>query len=103
MIPEDLIGIYSVLEVTMVPGRLLPNQQEHPGPVGTPGEVICCASHNEVMISKDEDMRLAMHVGHHCPLSSIYTHSKHHMSSHRTCLTKTSLESVLAKLYVNLS
>jgi hypothetical protein len=43
-----------------------------------------------------------MQAGHHCPLSPIYTPTKHHVFSYGSCLSKIPHESVLAKLHVSL-
>jgi hypothetical protein len=72
-----------------------------------PGEVLCHASLNEVKISQDEDTRPIKHCKasyasklYH-PLSPIYTLSKHHVSSHMSCLSKTPSESVLLDILRN--
>jgi hypothetical protein len=46
-------------------------------------------------------VKLAMQACNHCPLSPIYTPSKHHIS-HGSCLRKTPRESASAKLHVSL-
>lgn len=91
--------------------RPWPNQHESEGATTTsqdPGEVFCCASPNKAKISKykmwDQHgvAKLAVQACSHCLLSSIYTFSKHLMSSHGSCLSKTQCESVLAKHHVSL-
>ena len=49
------------------------SQQEAPGSPGTLGEVLCCASLNEVTIHEDAEskkvVKLGMQASHHCLLS----------------------------------
>jgi hypothetical protein len=45
--------------------------------------------------------RLAMQAPHHCPLSPIYSLSKHHLSFHGCCHSKTPQESASAKHQVS--
>jgi hypothetical protein len=83
------------------------SQHEESRPPGIPGEVLSCASLNQVKISEDVRPRsiakLTMQANpHHCPLGPIYTPFKHHMPSHRSylttwvCLSKTPRESISA-------
>ena len=67
---------------------------------GMLGEVLCYASLSKVQISEDEletneVLQSWLCKPLHCPLSPIYTPSKHHMPSHGFCLSKTPHESVL--------
>lgn len=62
------------------------SQQEPPGPTGTPGEVLSHASLNKVKINKDKDVRPTKHYKANCAsqlslLSTIYTPSKHYLST----------------------
>lgn len=71
----------------------------------------CHTSLNEVGISKNTRMKiqdqrsiikLVMQAHCHCPLSPIYILSKQYISSHGSCLSKTTAESVRAKHLMNL-
>ena len=63
-------------------------------PAGTPGEVLCCASLNEVKMSKDaRPTNLAVLAFYHYPLSPTCTLSKYYLSFHGSYLSKTPRES----------
>lgn len=68
------------------------SQWKQTEPAGTPVEVFCIAFVNKVNISKDSRpmkvARLPIQAFHHYPLNPTYTVSKHHVYSHRFCLTK---------------
>ena len=79
------------------------NQWEWPELAGTPGKVHCCASFNEVKMHYQQSIaRLAIQGWLHCLLSPIYTLSKHHLSSHRSCLSKTQCESATVRHHLHL-
>ena len=72
------------------------DQWEWLGSSRTPGKVLCYPSLNEAKINEDLRLsvaKLATQAHCHCLLSSIYTLSKHHISSHESCLSKTTRES----------
>ena len=54
---------------------------------GMPG-ILGCAPLNEVKIREDGRAMQAMQLSHCCPLSATYSLSKHHVSSHGSCLNK---------------
>ena len=80
-----------------------PHESARVGLAGTP-EVLCCASPNKVKIIKDWDVRPMKHCKANCASSpslsvDFYLYScKHHVSSPRSCLSKTPREYFLAKL-----
>lgn len=91
--------------------RPWPSRHESEGATRTsqdPGEIFCCASSNKAKISKykmwDQHgvAKLAVQACCHCLLSPIYTFSKHPVSSHGACLSKTQCEPVLAQHHVSL-